>query len=44
MPVKPIYAVGLDVGSTRTRLVVCILENGRLRLLGSSCVPSHGWL
>ena len=44
MAVKPIYAVGLDTGSSRTRLVVCALENGRLRLLGSAAVESHGWL
>jgi cell division protein FtsA len=44
MAVKPIYAVGLDAGSSRTRLVICALEHGRLRLLGSSSVESHGWL
>ena len=44
MAVKPIYAVGLDTGSSRTRLVVCVLENGRLRLLGIAAADSHGWL
>ena len=44
MAAKPIYAAGLDVGSTKTRMVVCLLENGRLRLLGYGCVPSRGWV
>ena len=38
---KPIYAVGLDVGSTRTRMVVCAVEE-RLRLLGCSAAVSAG--
>src|ERR1039458_9412838 len=37
MAEKPIYAVGLDAGSTRTRMVVCALEE-QLRLLG--CGPA----
>ncbi|HUI56762.1 MAG TPA: cell division protein FtsA [Bryobacteraceae bacterium] len=41
---KPIYAAGLDVGGSRTRLVVCVLEEGRLRFLGASKVESRGWL
>ena len=44
MAAKPIYAAGLDTGSSRTRLVVCTLEEGRLRLLGCAAVPSQGWL
>ena len=44
MAAKPIYAAGLDVGSGKTRLVVCTLEDGRLRFLGASAVPSQGWL
>ena len=44
MAEKPIYAVGLDAGSRKTRLVVCVLEKGRLRLLGCAAVPSEGWL
>jgi len=44
MPGKPIYAAGLDVGGSRTRLVVCVLEEGRLRFLGASAVESRGWL
>ena len=44
MAAKPIYAAGLDAGSGKTRLVVCSLEDGRLRFLGCSSVPSQGWL
>jgi cell division protein FtsA len=43
MAQKPIYASGLDAGSRRTRLVVCVLERGRLRLVGSAVVESAGW-
>jgi len=42
MPEKPIYAVGLDAGSTKTRMVVCVLED-RLRLLGCAVVEAQGW-
>ena len=41
---KTIYAAGLDVGSRKTRLVVCVLEDNRLRILGCAVVESHGWL
>lgn len=41
---KPIYATGLDIGSTKTRLMVCVLEEGRLRLVGCGSVASQGWL
>jgi cell division protein FtsA len=44
MPEKPIYAAGLDTGSTKTRLVVCVLEEDRLRLAGCASVASQGWL
>lgn len=40
---KPLYGVGLDAGSRKTRIVICALENGRVRFLGSGAVPSHGW-
>jgi cell division protein FtsA len=43
MAAKPIYASGLDAGSRRTRLVVCLLEGGRLRLLGCAVAESEGW-
>jgi cell division protein FtsA len=43
MAVKPIYGVGLDAGSAVTRLVVCLLERGRMRLLGCGAAPSEGW-
>ena len=42
MPEKPIYAVGLDAGSTKTRMVVCAIED-ELRLLGCAEVESRGW-
>jgi cell division protein FtsA len=44
MPVKPIYAVGLDAGSRKTRLVICRLEQGRMRFLGCAAVRSEGWV
>jgi cell division protein FtsA len=44
MAEKPIYAAGLDAGSRKTRLVICALEKGRVRLLGSAAVASEGWL
>jgi len=43
MAAKPVYAVGLDAGSSRTRLAICVLEEDRLRLLGCSSVESQGW-
>src|SRR6185369_6426501 len=43
MAVKPIYAAGLDAGSRRTRLVICVLENSRIRFAGASSVESQGW-
>jgi len=33
----------LDAGSRVTRLVVCLLEQGRLRLLGCAAAASEGW-
>jgi cell division protein FtsA len=44
MGAKRIYAAGLDAGSRKTRLVICVLENGRLRIVGCSAVESQGWL
>lgn len=36
-------AVGLDAGNSRTRCVVCALENGGLRYLAHGLAPSVGW-
>ena len=44
MAVKPIYGVGIDAGSRATRVVICTLEHGRLRLLGCGAAASQGWL
>jgi cell division protein FtsA len=41
---RPIIAAGLDVGSSKTRLVVCTLDNDRMRLVGCGSVASQGWL
>jgi cell division protein FtsA len=43
MAVKPIYAAGLDLGSSQTRLVICTLENGHIRFLGAGVAESQGW-
>jgi cell division protein FtsA len=44
MGVKPVYAVGLDAGSRNTRMVICALEDRRIRFLGCSTVESQGWI
>ena len=44
MGAKPVYGVGLDAGSRVTRLVVCLLEQGRLRLLGCAAAVAEGWV
>jgi cell division protein FtsA len=44
MAVKPVYAVGLDAGSRKTRMVICVLEERRIRFLGYSSVDSQGWI
>ncbi len=44
MPAKPIYAVGLDTGGRLTRMVVCALEENRIRFLGCASVQSQGWV
>jgi len=36
-------AVGVDAGSSRTRCVICVLENGGLRYLGHGLAPAAGW-
>ena len=43
MGVNPILGVGLDAGSRGTRLVICLLEHERLRLLGCGAARSQGW-
>lgn len=43
MPSSAKYAVGLDVGSSATRCVICLLEDGRIRLLGFGEADSRGW-
>jgi cell division protein FtsA len=43
MNTKPIFATGLDAGSTHTRCVIGVLEEERLRVLGYGSVPSEGW-
>jgi cell division protein FtsA len=40
---KPLFGVGLDAGSRKTRMVICALDGGRVRFLGCGAVPSHGW-
>jgi cell division protein FtsA len=36
-------AVGIDAGSYRTRCVICLLEDGKLRYLSHGLAPSAGW-
>ena len=40
---KAKLAVGLDLGSSSTRVVICALENESLRFLGHGEAPSHAW-
>jgi cell division protein FtsA len=40
---KPQVAVGLDLGSSRTRCLILLVEEGRLRYAGHGEVPSDGW-
>ncbi|MBX9603781.1 MAG: cell division protein FtsA [Bryobacteraceae bacterium] len=37
-------AVGLDAGASRTRVLICVLEEDRLRFLGYGDRPSSGWV
>ncbi len=41
---KPTYAVGLDLGSRKTRMVICLFENNRIRFLGSGQAEGQGWI
>jgi cell division protein FtsA len=43
MSTKPIFATGVDAGSTYTRCIIATLENERMRFLGYGSVPSSGW-
>ena len=40
---KTQIAVGLDAGSSRTRCVICALDNQEIRYLGHGLAPSAGW-
>ncbi|HTM51432.1 MAG TPA: cell division protein FtsA [Bryobacteraceae bacterium] len=41
---KPVYAVGLDAGSLRTRFAIGVLEPSGLRLIGLGESESEGWV
>src|SRR2546428_10112189 len=41
---QPIYAVGLDAGSLRTRFAIGVLEADGLRLIGFGETESEGWV
>jgi cell division protein FtsA len=41
---KVFTAVGLDLGSSRTRCVACLVEDERLRFLGYGECESRGWV
>ena len=43
MPKSPSYLAGLDLGSSRTRCVVGVEENGRLRCVTYGAARSGGW-
>jgi cell division protein FtsA len=43
MPGKTQLAVGLDVGSSRTRAVICALDGDHLRCLSFGLAVSSGW-
>jgi cell division protein FtsA len=43
VPKKVQLAVGLDVGSTQTRVVVCTLENENIIYRAHASAPSRGW-
>ena len=44
VPNRTQLAVGLDAGSSRTRVVViCLLEDGHIRYLSHGLAPSAGW-
>ena len=43
MAAKTQLAVGLDVGSSRTRAVICALDGDHLRCLSFGLAVSSGW-
>ena len=43
MAKKHPIAVGLDIGSARTRVVALAMEGGMMRYLAHAVVPSRGW-
>ena len=43
MTTKPILATGIDAGSSYTRVMIGLVEDGKLRFLGCGCAPSGGW-
>src|SRR6185436_12620379 len=44
MDAKPIYAVGLDAGSSYTRFAIGVLEHSGLRVIGMGQAVSEGWV
>ncbi len=43
MSTKAKLAVGLDLGSSSTRVVICALEEDTLRFLGYGQAPVQAW-
>ena len=43
MPNKTKLAVGLDLGATSTRAIICALENDSIHFLGYGEAPVHAW-
>ena len=43
MSSKTKLAVGIDLGSTSTRVVICALEEDTLKFLGHGVAPVHAW-
>lgn len=43
MATKTQLAVGLDIGSSRTRCIICVLDEDRLRCLSYGLSASSGW-
>jgi cell division protein FtsA len=44
MATKPVLGVGLDIGGLRTRMTVCLVENGQIRYLSAAEGESRGWV